>query len=70
MCIDDKKVHYKRGYYGNNKYEIPFIDSKREGVAKWYYVNGNIKQEVPYIQDQIMERLRQRFHTVMIKEMG
>lgn len=53
MCIDDKKVHYKRGYYGNNKYEIPFIDSKREGVAKWYYVNGNIKQEVPYIQDQI-----------------
>lgn len=58
MSLGDKKVYYKTKYYKNNKqtleYEIPFIDSKREGVAKWYYVNGNIKQEVPYIQDQIL----------------
>lgn len=57
MSLGDKKMYYKTKYYENNKqtleYEIPFIDSKREGVAKWYYKNGNIKQEVLYIQDQI-----------------
>ncbi len=55
MSFEDKKVYYKRRYYNDEilEYEIPFIDSKRDGVAKWHYKNGNIKQEVPYKQDQI-----------------
>ena len=39
-------IEYKRMYWNNGQLEceIPFINGKMHGVAKWYYENGQMKQ--------------------------
>lgn len=42
---------YKETYYDVILFEIPFINGKRYGVAKFYQITGEIWIEVPYIND-------------------
>jgi len=45
------KVIWKRGHHSNGErhYEIPYINSQRHGVARWYFKDGQLEGEIAYV---------------------
>ena len=45
------KVEIIREYWDNGQleYEIPYVNGKQHGIAKWWHPNGQLRWETTYI---------------------
>jgi antitoxin component YwqK of YwqJK toxin-antitoxin module len=46
-------ISYKTEFKGEQKVVTPFVNDKRQGVAKWYWENGAIRSTMPYENNEL-----------------
>ena len=62
LLITSCKEHKKEKYAnGNIKSDIPFEDSKRNGIAKYYYESGKLNTVLEYRQDTIVGETKEYY---------
>ena len=49
---DDKECNKEKEYYGKLKYEGEYLNGKRNGEGKEYYIDGQLKFEGKYLADK------------------
>jgi antitoxin component YwqK of YwqJK toxin-antitoxin module len=49
--VDNVEVDVRRGYYesGDLSGETPYVNGKKNGIAKYYFESGALCQETPFV---------------------